>query len=203
MAVLVMVYGESGTGKSTSLRNFQPGECSVINVSRKPLPFRHNLAMAKTDNYKEITQLLNTATSPSIVVDDATYLLVGEFMRNVKVTGFQKFNDLAKNFYDLIETASRLPDDKVIYIVGHVERDSEGNEHFKTIGKLLDEKITLEGLFTIVLKTVVKDGRYMFSTQTNGQDTVKSPMGMFDNVLIDNDLKAVDQQIRSFYGINK
>lgn len=201
MATLVMLYGESGTGKSTSLRNFAAGECSVVNVSRKPLPFKNNLAMAKTDNYQEITNLLKTATSPSIVIDDATYLLVGEFMRTAKVTGFQKFTDMAKNFYDLIDTATRLPDNKIIYLVGHVDRDSEGNEHFKTIGRLLDEKVTLEGLFTIVIKTVVKDGRYMFATQTNGMDTVKSPMGMFDNVLIDNDLKAVDVQIRSFYGI--
>lgn len=201
MAVLVMIYGESGTGKSTSMRNFQPGECSVINVSKKPLPFRNVLPVAKTDNYKEIEGLMKSSQSNSLVIDDSTYLLVNEFMRTAKTSGFQKFTDMAKNFFDMIEQAANLPDNKVVYFLGHVDRDQFGNEKFKTIGKLLDEKVTLEGLFTIVLKTVVKDGRYMFSTQTNGMDTVKSPMGMFENTLIDNDLKAVDAQIRSFYGI--
>lgn len=201
MAVLVMVYGESGTGKSTSMRNFFAGECSIINVSKKPLPFRNQLAMAKTDNYGEISSLLTSSQSKSVVIDDATYLLVNEFMRTAKVTGFQKFTDMAQNFFNMIEQAAALPDDKIVYVFGHVDRDQFGNEKFKTIGKLLDEKVTLEGLFTIVLKTVVKDGRYMFATQTNGMDTVKSPMGMFEQVLIDNDLKAVDQAIRSFYGI--
>ena len=201
MAVLVMVYGESGTGKSTSMRNFAAGECSIISVSKKPLPFRNQLAMAKTDSYKDIKELLESSQSKSVVVDDATYLLVNEFMRTAKVTGFQKFTDMAQNFFNMIEQAASLPDDKIVYVFGHVDRDQFGNEKFKTIGKLLDEKVTLEGLFTIVLKTVVKDGRYMFATQTNGMDTVKSPMGMFDQVLIDNDLKAVDQAIRSFYGI--
>ncbi|MCQ2125124.1 MAG: ATP-binding protein [Fibrobacter sp.] len=196
-----MVYGESGTGKSTSLRNFQPGECSVINVSKKPLPFRNQLPVAKTDDYKVITDLLQKSKSKSLVIDDATYLMTNEFMRTAKVTGFQKFTDMAKNFFDMIQTAINLPDDKIVYIMGHVERDQFGNESFKSIGKLLSEKVTLEGLFTIVLKTVVKDGRYQFATQTNGMDTVKSPMGMFEQTLIDNDLKAVDQQIRSYYGI--
>lgn len=201
MAVIVMVYGESGTGKSTSLRNFQPGECSVINVSKKPLPFRNSLPVAKTDSYKDIDKLLAQSQSKSIVIDDATYLMTNEFMRTAKVTGFQKFTDMAKNFFDMLQTAINLPDEKIVYVMGHVERDQFGNESFKSIGKLLSEKVTLEGLFTIVLKTVVKDGRYQFSTQTNGMDTVKSPMGMFENTLIDNDLKAVDQAIRSFYGI--
>lgn len=201
MAVIVMVYGESGTGKSTSLRNFQQGECSVINVSKKPLPFRNQLPVAKTDDYKAITDLLQKSKNKSLVIDDATYLMTNEFMRTAKVTGYQKFTDMAKNFFDMIQTAINLPDDKIVYIMGHVDRDQFGNESFKSIGKLLSEKVTLEGLFTIVLKTVVKDGRYQFATQTNGMDTVKSPMGMFEQTLIDNDLKAVDQQIRSYYGI--
>lgn len=201
MAVIVMIYGESGTGKSTSLRNFQPGECSVINVSKKPLPFRNQLPVAKTDDYKVITDLLQKSKSKSLVIDDATYLMTNEFMRTAKVTGFQKFTDMAKNFFDMLQTAINLPDDKIVYVMGHVERDQFGNESFKSIGKLLSEKVTLEGLFTIVLKTVVKDGRYQFATQTNGMDTVKSPMGMFEQTLIDNDLKAVDKQIRDYYGI--
>lgn len=108
---------------------------------------------------------------------------------------------MALNFWTLVQTAIQLPEDRVIYFLGHVDIDANGNEKFKTIGKLLDEKVTLEGLFTIVLKTVVTDGKYSFATQTNGADTVKSPVGMFQDRLIDNDLKAVDTAIREYWGI--
>lgn len=134
-------------------------------------------------------------------MDDATYLMVNEFMRNAKVTGYQKYTDMAYNFNYLVDAAAQLPDDKIVYFMGHSDQADDGREHFKTIGKMLDNYVTLEGKFTIVLKTVVKDGEYMFSTQNNGQDTVKSPMGLFDHALIPNDLKAVDSAIRSYYSI--
>ena len=125
-------------------------------------------------------------------------------MRNAKVNGYQKFTDIALNFWTLVQTVvNDLPDQKIVYFMAHTERDASGNEKMKTIGKMLDEKITIEGLFTIVMKTVVQDGRYMFSTQTNGQDTVKTPMGMFDQPLIDNDLRMVDMTIREYYGLPK
>lgn len=203
MAVLVMVIGESGSGKSTSLRNFKKGEVSVINVAKKPLPFRNTgIAVVNTDDYQKISELVTKSSSKSIVIDDSTYLMTGEFMRTAKVNGFQKFTDLAKNFYDLITAAQGLSDDKIVYFFGHVARDENGKEHFKSIGKLVDEKIVPEGLFTIVLKTIVQDGRYLFQTQTNGNDTAKSPMGMFEQAYIDNDLKAVDSIIREYYGIS-
>ena len=202
MAVLVMVIGESGSGKSTSLRNFKRGEVSVINVAKKPLPFRSTgINVANTDDYARILEFVSKAQAKSIVIDDSTYLMTGEFMRTAKVNGFQKFTDLAKNFYDLITTAQNLPDDRIVYFFGHIARDENGKEHFKSIGKLVDEKIVPEGLFTIVLKTAVQDGRYLFQTQTNGNDTAKSPMGMFGNAYIDNDLKAVDDTIREYYGM--
>lgn len=202
MAVLVMVYGESGSGKSTSLRNFKSNEVGIVNVSKKPLPFKKgDLKVVNTDDYSMINKLLQKATAPSIVIDDATYLMTDEFMRTAKVTGFQKYTDLGKNFFDAICTARDLPENKIVYFMGHVTRDEQGKEHFKSIGKLLDEKVVLEGLFTIVLKTVVQDGHYTFQTQTNGNDTVKSPMGMFSELNIDNDLKKVDEIIRQYYGI--
>ena len=130
--------------------------------------------------------------------------MANEFMRSAKITGYQKFTDIALNFWTLIQVIIKeLPADVIVYFLGHVERDANGNEKFKTIGKMLDEKITVEGLFTIVLKTLVQDGRYLFTTQTNGSDTVKSPMGMFNTPIIDNDLKMVDQTIRNYYGLNK
>lgn len=199
MAIIVMVYGQSGTGKSTSLRNFKPEDVCIVNVSGKPLPFKNKHKTFNTDDYVAIDAAIKKAPAKSIVIDDATYLMTGEYMRTAKVTGYQKFTDLALNYYTLVKTAAALPDDKIVYFLGHSDIDNNGNEKFKTIGKLLDEKITLEGMFTIVLKTVVTDGKYQFSTRNNGQDTVKTPMGMFNEPLIDNDLAAVDKAIRDYY----
>ena len=201
MAVLVMIYGQSGTGKSTSLRNFSREDVAIVNVSGKPLPFRNNLKTYKSDNYQAIMKAIQAAPQKSIVIDDATYLMVNEFMRTAKQIGFQKYTDMACSFNSLIEFAASLPDDKIVYFMGHSDQADDGREHFKTIGKMLDEKITLEGMFTIVLKTVVTDGKYQFSTRNSGQDTVKTPLGMFNDVLIDNDLAMVDKTIREYYGI--
>ena len=203
MAIPVLILGESGTGKSASLRNFKKGEVAVINVAGKPLPFRSELGMIVTDRYPEIVKALKGMKTPSAVVDDAQYLLANEFMRRSGEVGFQKFTDIAKNYWSLIaETFSKeLPPDKMVYFLSHIERDQNGNEKVKTIGKLLDEKITVEGLFTIVLKTHVEDGKYTFFTQNSGTDTVKSPIGMFADLQIDNDLKMVDNVIRDYYGI--
>ena len=204
MGLPVLIIGESGSGKSTSMRNFQPGELGIINVSRKPLPFRTSLKCVNTDNYMQIDDTITKAKAKSLVIDDAQYLMANEFMRNAKVNGYQKFTDIALNFWTLVQTVvNDLPDQKIVYFMAHTERDASGNEKMKTIGKMLDEKITIEGLFTIVMKTVVQDGRYMFSTQPNGQDTVKTPMGMFDQPLIDNDLRMVDMTIREYYGLPK
>lgn len=196
-----MLYGQSGTGKSTSLRNFSGDEVAVINVSGKPLPFRGGLKTAATNNYQLIMNNLTKITQPSIVIDDATYLMVDEFMANAKLTGYQKYTDMAKNFNDLIEAARRLPDDKIVYFIGHSEQMDDGREHFKTIGKMLDNYVTLEGKFTIVLKTVVKDREYFFSTHNSGMDTVKSPLGLWEEDYIPNDLKAVDDAIRDYWEI--
>ena len=202
MSVLVMVYGQSGTGKSTSLRNFSRDDVAIVNVSGKPLPFRNNLKTYKSDNYQQIMKAIQAAPQKSIVIDDATYLMVNEFMRTAKQTGYQKYTDMAVSFNSLIEFCATLPDDKVVYFLGHSDQADDGREHFKTIGKMLDNYVTVEGRFTIVMKTVVQDGQYMFSTQNNGQDTVKTPMGLFDKPLIDNDLKAVDDAIREYWSVN-
>ena len=204
MGVPVLILGESGSGKSASMRNFKPGEIGIINVSGKPLPFRNQLKTVNTDNYEDIVKTIIAAKAKALVIDDAQYLMANEFMRTAKVTGYQKFTDLALNFWKLIQVViNNLPPDKIVYFLAHVERDANGNEKMKTIGKLLDEKITIEGLFTIVLKTVVQDRHYQFATQTNGQDTVKTPMGMFSDLLIENDLKMVDSTIREYYGISE
>jgi hypothetical protein len=196
-----MIYGQSGTGKSTSLRNFKPEDVCIVNVSGKPLPFRNKHKTFNTDDYMSIDTAIKKAPAKSIVIDDATYLMTNEYMRTAKVIGYQKFTDMALNYFTLIKSAAALPDDRIVYFLGHSETDVNGNEKFKTIGKMLDEKVTLEGLFTIVLKTVVQDGKYQFATKNSGQDMVKSPMGLFDEPLIENDLAAVDAAIREYYGI--
>lgn len=201
MAVLVMIYGQSGTGKSTSLRNFTNDEVAVINVSGKPLPFRSKLTTYDTDSYAKISSALSRIERKSIVIDDATYLMVNEFMRTAKVAGYQKYTDMAVNFNSLVAQASQLANDKIVYFLGHSDLKDDGTEHFKTIGKMLDNYVTVEGKFTIVLKTVVQDGKYYFSTHNSGQDTVKSPLGMFEDSYVDNDLKAADTIIREYYGI--
>ena len=203
MAVLVMIYGQSGTGKSTSLRNFKNEEVAVVNVSGKPMPFRGNLKPYNSDNYQKIMAAIAKTDRKSIVIDDATYLMVNEFMRTAKQTGYQKYTDMACSFNSLIEFAASLPEDKIVYFMGHSDQADDGREHFKTIGKMLDNYVTVEGRFTIVLKTVVQDGKYYFSTQNNGQDTVKSPMGLFSSNLIDNDLKFVDDCIRDYWCMNE
>lgn len=203
MAVLVMLYGQSGTGKSTSLRNFQQDDVFVINVSGKPFPFRNanKIKSYNTDSYKLLTRDLPKCSQKSIVIDDATYLMVNAFMRSAKVSGYQKYTDMAYDFNNLVDTCAALPDDKIVYFIGHSDQKDDGSEHFKTIGRMLDNYVTLEGKFSIVLKTVVKDNNYYFSTRNNGQDTVKTPMGMFEQDLIPNDLAEVDRVIREYYGM--
>ena len=197
-----MILGESGTGKSASLRNFSQDEIGVINVCGKPLPFRNQIKDLKTDNYMAIEKALKASSKKAAVIDDCQYLMANDYMRQAKVTGYQKFTDIAQNFWMLVQVVIReLPEDVIVYFLGHIERDQNGNEKFKTIGKMLDEKITVEGMFTVVLKTSIQDGRYLFSTRNSGNDTVKSPIGLFDEPYIDNDLKAVDTAIREYYEI--
>ena len=203
MAIVVMIYGQSGTGKSTSLRNFGT-EAAIINVSGKPMPYRTKVPTYNTNDYAKVMNALAKTKCNTIVIDDATYLMVDELMRNAsaKVKGYDQYSTLACNFYNLVKFAQSLPNEKIVYFLGHSEQMDDGREHFKTIGKMLDNYVTLEGEFTIVLKTTVRDGKYFFSTHNNGQDTVKSPMDMFDSDLIPNDLKMVDDTIREYWGLN-
>lgn len=202
MAFITMILGESGTGKSASLRNFNPDELGVINVNGKPLPFRaRKFEVRNTDSYPAIRQYLKTTDKKSIVIDDAQYLMANEFMRRAREKGYDRFTEIGQNFWNLIRfCADELPDDMIVNFLQHVETGMDGKTtKAKTIGKMLDEKITLEGMFTVVLRTLVNDDGYWFSTQNNGADTVKSPVGMFEDVLIPNDLKLVDTAIREYY----
>lgn len=204
MGQKVLILGDSGTGKSASLRNFKDDEVFVINTAGKPLPFKNHFE-AFTPSFNRLTQdvlkAMDSTNKKVIVVDDAQYIMSFQYMRRIKENGWDKWNDIQGDFFNIVEHAKDLPDDVVVYFLSHLQRDDEGHEKIKTMGKMLDEKITMEGLFTIVLKTVVKDGQYFFVTQNSGLDTVKSPIGMFPSYAIDNDLKYVDTKIRNYYEI--
>lgn len=199
MGIPVLILGESGTGKSASLRNFTEEEIFIVNVDSKPLPVKNNFPhLWNCDNALKIADALKLIKQPSIIIDDAQYIMANAFMQQAMDKGFDKFTLMGKSFFDIIETCKSLPTEKIIYFLMHTE-SADGIIRAKTIGKLLNEKITLEGKFTICLRTCVHDGGYFFSTQNSGFDTVKTPIGMFETVEIPNDLKNVDEKIREYY----
>lgn len=207
MAQKVLILGESGTGKSTSLRNCIPEELAVVNPVGKPLPFKGKFEMlnGETDSrkiIKWIKEQVNTGKK-MIVIDDFQYILAVPYMHRIKESNWDKFNDFGANYFDLIEMCDDLPDDVIVFYMSHLETLDTGLTTVKLIGKLLREKITIEGLFTIVLRTGTHEAKYYFYTQNSGKDTVKSPMGMFPSYAIDNDLKYVDDKIRNYYEIGE
>ena len=205
MAFPILILGESGTGKSTSLRNFGADEIALVNIAGKPLPFKKKFETLKnvTDSRK-INEFIDEEVERGkkiIVIDDGQYIMGLQFMRRVTESGWDKFNELQADFFNVLDHVLDLPDDVLVYFLCHIQTMDDGRQKIKTIGKMLDEKITVEGLFTTVLKTHVSDGKYYFLTQNSGKDTVKSPMGMFPSFAIDNDLKYVDDKIRNYYEI--
>jgi len=217
MSIATMILGQSGTGKTTSLRNLNPADVLLLQAVKKPLPFRAKdwLSCSKehpegsvlvTDQAPVIVRAMQRTAKPIVVIDDFQYILANEFMRRVldKESGnaaFAKYNEIARSAWDILMAAGQLADHKRVYILAHTQEDDGGRIKVKTIGKLLDEKITLEGLLTIVLRTSVINGQYVFSTKNNGLDTVKSPIGLFENEHIDNDIAAIDAAICDYYNL--
>lgn len=209
MSYATLILGESGTGKTCSLRNFDPSKTLLIQPVRKPLPFPAknwrtgkggNIAV--TSSAKRIIEIMQAAPHEIIVIDDFQYVMSFKFMAKRNERGYDKFTEIGGDGFDIVKAASELALDKRVYILSHTETYEDGRIKIKTIGKMLDEKIVLEGLFTTVLRTIVDAGRYYFSTHNDGRDTVKSPLGMFESDRIDNDLAAVDARICEYYGIN-
>ena len=204
MATAVLIMGESGSGKSASLRNFAPNEISVFNVTSKPLPFKQGKTkIPKIDNatYADIANALANPNKRAYVIDDAGYLLSFEMFKRANETGYSKFTDMAKNFFDMLDFINtKLPNDIIVYITMHTEDDSEMHKtQAKTIGKMIDQNLNLEGLFVIVLRAMQTEEGYKFITRDDRVSTAKSPMGMFESDKIDNDLKEVDRIIREYY----
>ena len=200
MGVPVLILGASGSGKTASLRNFQPHEVGVFNVAGKPLPFRKPLRVLNHADYATITAGLVKNALRCYVIDDSQYLMAFSLFDKAKEAGYQKFTDCALNFYNLLRTIqTRTTDDTIVYLLHHTERGDDGHIKAKTSGKMLDSQLTVEGLFSIVLLAETNGKEHYFITQSNGLTTAKSPMEMFP-AKIDNDLKAVDMAIREYYG---
>lgn len=209
MAIPVLIIGKSGSGKSASMRNCVGKSFSLINVLKKPLPFRGAIPTIQTDDYNYIMRAMQSSQAKSIVIDDAGYLITNHFMRGHSTASkgngvFALYNDLGDQYWKLVQfVVNNLPEDKIVYFMMHEDKNDFGDVKPKTIGKMLDEKVCLEGLFTIVLRCITDGDRHLFITQSADGAVSKSPMGMFPELEIDNDLYMVDQIIREYYGFDK
>ena len=215
MSIATVIIGKSGTGKSASLRNLDPSQCLLIQAVDKPLPFKSRgwvrrdpalktpFNVFRTDSATEICKAIEKTSKKIIVVDDFQYVLANELMRRSDERGYDKFSDIARHGWDVFQAATSRPADVRVYILSHSDEDEQGRVKLKTIGKMLDEKIVLEGLVTMVLRTEVMDGNYYFRTKNNGNDSCKSPIGMFTDERIPNDLQAVDAAVRGYYELDE
>lgn len=209
MATPVLIIGKSGSGKSTSLRNCQNDNFNLIRVLNKPLPFKGKVNGWFSDDYQQIMKYLIASKARSIVIDDAGYLITNHFMKGHSSAGkgnavFALYNDIGDYFWNLIQfIVTKVPGDKIVYLMMHEDKDDQGEVKPKTIGRLLDEKVCIEGMFTIVLRCIEEGGKHLFVTQASQGAVSKSPIGMFDDLTIDNDLLLVDQKIREYYNLGK
>ena len=202
MGLPVLILGPSGSGKSTSMRNFEPGEIGIFNVASKPLPFRKKLPKLNNAGYKQIIAGLSKPKLKTYVIDDSQYLMAFQMFDKAKEVGYNKFTDIALDFRNLIQfIITGVPDDVIVFFLHHTEETEAGKIKAKTIGKMLDNQLTLEGLFSIVLLCETDGQAHKFITQSDGYTTAKSPMDMFP-LEIDNDLKLVDKTIREYYELD-
>lgn len=201
MGIPVLILGESGSGKSTSMRNFDPSELTVFNVANKLLPFRKKLNVINNAGYGTIGKELQKQEKKIYVIDDSQYLLAFELFNRVKEKGYDKFTDIAVRFEKMLNYIIKgTPEDCIVYLLHHCETTDTGKIKAKTVGKMLDNQLTVEGLFSIVLYAFVEDDKHLFRTTNDGFCPAKAPMGMFEPT-IDNDLKFVDTTIREYYDL--
>lgn len=205
MGIPVLILGESGSGKSTSLRNFDENEVFVCNVASKPLPFRKKLMSINTRDINKIRAIVSKENCNCYVIDDSQYLMAFELFDKAKEVGYGKFTDIAVHFKQVIDTIREFtPEDTIVYLLHHIETNTTtGKIKAKTVGQMLDNQLTLEGLFSICLMARTDGKRHWFDTQSDGFTPCKSPMEMFNTAEIDNDLKVVDDTIREYYGLSE
>lgn len=213
MSIATLVLGPSGSGKTTSLRNLDPSHTLLIQCISKPLPFKSSNWKRRskevptgnvfvTDNPAHILAAMERTTKDVIVIDDYQAVLINELISRSSEKGYDKFTDIAKSAWQVFQKAGQLAAHRRVYILSHTQTDDNGQIRMKTVGKMVDSMIVPEGYFTIVLRTEVINGQYLFATQSNGQDCCKSPMDMFSDTQIPNDLAEVDAAIFSFYELS-
>lgn len=224
MANLIAIVGNSGSGKSTSFRTLDPKETFIINIASKPLPFKGwrtnytswdkehpNGNFVNTSSVEAIGKILQYINSKrteikNVIIDDSQYIMSFEAMDRAKEKGFEKFTDIAQKFYSILKTGVLMRDDLNVIVSCHSENIGTADEpqlKIKTIGKMIDNVITVEGLFTYVLFTeIAKDDenkvRYSFITHSDGTNTAKTPFGCFDEDRIPNDMQLVLDAINEF-----
>ena len=206
MAIPVLLIGKSGSGKSASMMNLDPSKTALISVLGKPLPFKGKFDQVVTDDSAKIIGIVKAAKRNIIVIDDVGYTMTNMFMRDHAAGGggnavFSLYNNIGDKFWNMIEAVRKIPEDKRVYFIMHEEQNDFGNVRPKTIGKMIDEKVCLEGMFTICLRCIVSNGKHVFRTQSDGLDVAKTPIGMFDDLEIPNDLAMVDKAICEYYEI--
>jgi hypothetical protein len=209
MSVPILIYGDSGTGKSTAIRTLDPKTTAIVNVLGKPFPFPGSgyktiegkaSRLLNTDDYSQIKTFINKVNASNLqtlIIDDFQYLMANEFMRKAFKTGYQKFTEIGHNAWDLLNLLTVLRDDLIIYVLTHADTNDDGTIKIKTIGRLLDDKICVEGLFSIVLYSFRGQDGYKFRTQNPGHIIAKSPIGLFPD-LIDNDLNYINNRVKEF-----
>jgi hypothetical protein len=203
MGVPVLIMGETGSGKTYSIKSMNPDEVGIFSVEKGRLPFKGNFKVVPKATYGSINKIFREQKLKRYVIDDSQYLLVNDYFDRAKETGFNKFTDMALAFRNLIHDVNmKLPDDVIVYFLHHTEYDTNsGKTKAKTIGKMIDSYLTLEGCFDIVLMTAIENGEHFFLTQSDGYSTCKSPEGMFPDMKIPNDLEYVDRMIREYWGL--
>jgi hypothetical protein len=206
MATPVLIIGKSGSGKSRSMiKCVGNPDWRLIRVINKPLPFKGKIDGWTTDNYEDIKKILERLKAPNVVIDDAGYLLTNMFMRGHSTQGagnniYSFYNKVGDSFWGLIQfVINNMPADKIVFVIMHEEQTELGEVKPKTIGRMLDEKVCVEGMFTIALRCVAEGGKHLFVTQASDGAISKSPEGMFETLTIDNNLLLVEKAIRDYY----
>ena len=202
MGAVVLILGKSGSGKSTSLRNFKPEEIGILNVLGKPLPFKGGATFEqiRRPNYGMVKKVLQKNTKRAYVIDDSTYLMANENFARATEVGYGKFTEIAQHFQQLIDTALATSDDTIVYLLHHVDENADGTEKVKTVGKMIDEKYCIEGACPVVIDCRVIDGEHVFVTKNDGTNLAKAPMDSLPEIM-PNDLKQVDTALREYWGM--
>jgi len=217
MSNSVLLLGESGSGKSSSMRNLDASETFVVNVIGKPLPFRgakskyvplspdgltgNYYATDDTTTIKRVINLVNSKRLDikNLVIDDFGYTVTNSFMRKANQRGYDRFIEIAKDMFDILDIVSNLREDLFCFVMMHTENDSQGRSKPRTVGKMIDQYICIEGKFTTVLHALINDGNYVFLTNNDNQHMAKSPLGLFESLYIENDLQYVREKMHSYF----